>query len=87
MQYDSYPYLWHLQNSEGKTAAQVFETNHASLREKGEKTSKEIADSVLIVSVLIGTINFAAFLLFLEVSIKTMETPFISRPGIGNSAC
>ena len=59
MQYDSFPYLWQLQNSEGKTAAQVFETNHASVRKKAEKTMKEMANSVLIVFVLIGTINFA----------------------------
>ncbi|XP_027097106.1 uncharacterized protein [Coffea arabica] len=58
--YDSYPYLWQLQNSDGKTAKQVFETNHASLREKAEKTVRSLANSVLIVSVLIGTINFAA---------------------------
>ncbi|XP_027181680.1 uncharacterized protein LOC113780058 [Coffea eugenioides] len=60
VQYDSYPYLWQLQKSEGKTTAQVFETNHASVHEKAEKTMKEMANSVLIVFVLIGTINFAA---------------------------
>ncbi|XP_027080226.1 uncharacterized protein [Coffea arabica] len=60
VQYDCYPYLWQLQNSEGKTAEQVFETNHASVREKAEKTVRELANTVLIVSVLIGTINFAA---------------------------
>ncbi|XP_027098017.1 uncharacterized protein [Coffea arabica] len=60
VQYDSYPYLWQLQNSDGKTAKQVFETNHASLRENAERIVKELANAVLIVSVLIGTINFAA---------------------------
>ncbi|XP_027151534.1 uncharacterized protein LOC113751647 [Coffea eugenioides] len=60
VQYDSYPYLWQLQNSDGKTAKQVFETNHASLREKAEETVRALANTVLIVSVLIGTINFAA---------------------------
>ncbi|CDP05520.1 unnamed protein product [Coffea canephora] len=60
VQYDSFPYLWQLQNSDGKTAKQVFETNHASLREKAEQTVRALANTVLIVSVLIGTINFAA---------------------------
>ncbi|XP_027100523.1 uncharacterized protein [Coffea arabica] len=60
VQYDSFPYLWQLQNSDGKTAKQVFETNHASLREKAEETVRALANTVLIVSVLIGTINFAA---------------------------
>ncbi|CDP05501.1 unnamed protein product [Coffea canephora] len=60
VQYDSYPYLWELQNSDGKTARQVFETNHASLRENAERTVRELANAVLIVSTLIGTINFAA---------------------------
>ncbi|XP_027077874.1 uncharacterized protein [Coffea arabica] len=43
-----------------KTAKQVFETDHASLRENAERTVRELANTVLIVSVLIGTINFAA---------------------------
>ncbi|XP_027154981.1 uncharacterized protein LOC113755110 [Coffea eugenioides] len=60
VQYDCYPYLWELQNSDGKTAKQVFETKHASLRESAEKTVKELANAALIVSVLIGTVNFAA---------------------------
>ncbi|XP_027100591.1 uncharacterized protein [Coffea arabica] len=60
VQYDSFPYLWQLQNSDGKTAKQVFETSHASLREKAEETVRALANTVLIVSVLIGTINFAA---------------------------
>ncbi|XP_027152292.1 uncharacterized protein LOC113752376 [Coffea eugenioides] len=60
VQYDCYPYLWQLQNSDGKTAKQVFETKHASLRESAEKTVRELANAVLIVSTLIGTINFAA---------------------------
>ncbi|CDP05504.1 unnamed protein product [Coffea canephora] len=60
VQYDSYPYLWQLQNSDGKTAKQVFETNHASLREKAEESVRALANTVLIVSVLIGTVNFAA---------------------------
>ncbi|XP_027099863.1 uncharacterized protein [Coffea arabica] len=60
VQYDSFPHLWQLQNSDGTTAKQVFETNHASLREKAEETVRALSNSVLIVSVLIGTINFAA---------------------------
>ncbi|XP_027096615.2 uncharacterized protein [Coffea arabica] len=60
VQYDSFPHLWQLQNSDGTTAKQVFETNHARLREKAEETVRALSNSVLIVSVLIGTINFAA---------------------------
>ncbi|XP_027096184.1 uncharacterized protein [Coffea arabica] len=78
-QYDSYPYLWQLQNSEGKTTAQVFETNHASVHEKAEKTMKEMANSVLIVSVLIGTINFAAVFTVPGGFNQDSGAPFISR--------
>ncbi|KAL3518330.1 hypothetical protein ACH5RR_020919 [Cinchona calisaya] len=60
LKYDSFPHLWQLQNSSGKTALQVFEENHETLRKDAEKTTKELANCVLIVSVLIATINFAA---------------------------
>ncbi|KAL3518321.1 hypothetical protein ACH5RR_020910 [Cinchona calisaya] len=60
VKYDSFPYLWQLQNSSGKTALQVFEEKHETLRKDAEKNTKELANCVLIVSVLIATINFAA---------------------------
>ncbi|KAL3518302.1 hypothetical protein ACH5RR_020891 [Cinchona calisaya] len=60
VKYDSYPYFWELQNSSGKTALQVLEENHETLRKDAEKTTKELANCTLIVSVLIATINFAA---------------------------
>ncbi|KAL3518308.1 hypothetical protein ACH5RR_020902 [Cinchona calisaya] len=60
VKYDSYLYLWQLQNSSGKTALQVFEEKHETLCKDAEKTTKQLANCVLIVSVLIATINFAA---------------------------
>ncbi|KAL3518319.1 hypothetical protein ACH5RR_020908 [Cinchona calisaya] len=60
VKYDSFPYLWQLQNSSGKTALQVFEENLETLRKDAEKNIKELDNCTLIVSVLIATINFAA---------------------------
>ncbi|KAL3518305.1 hypothetical protein ACH5RR_020894 [Cinchona calisaya] len=60
VKYDSFPYLWQLQNSSGKTALQVFEAKHETLRKDAEKNTKELANCTLIVSALIATINFAA---------------------------
>ncbi|KAL3518299.1 hypothetical protein ACH5RR_020888 [Cinchona calisaya] len=60
LKYDSFPSLWQLRNSSGKTALQVFEENHETIRENAEKTTKDLANCVLLVSVLIATINFAA---------------------------
>ncbi|KAL3518316.1 hypothetical protein ACH5RR_020905 [Cinchona calisaya] len=60
VKYDSFPYIWQLQNSSGKTALQVFEEKHETLRKDAEKNTKELANCTLIVSALIATINFAA---------------------------
>ncbi|KAL7237680.1 hypothetical protein ACSBR2_003894 [Camellia fascicularis] len=60
VKHDSYPHLWHLRNSDGKAAKELFEENHAALREEAEKAEKHVSDNLIIVSILIGTINFAA---------------------------
>ncbi|CAL5439449.1 unnamed protein product [Camellia sinensis] len=41
-------------------AEELFEGNHAALREEAEKAAKHISDNLIVVAILIGTINFAA---------------------------
>ncbi|XP_028090818.1 ankyrin repeat-containing protein ITN1-like [Camellia sinensis] len=60
VKHDSYPHLWHLRNSDGKAAEELFEENHTALREEAEKAEKHVSDNLIIVSILIATINFAA---------------------------
>ncbi|CAL5443760.1 unnamed protein product [Camellia sinensis] len=60
VKHDSYPHLWHLRNFDGKAAEELFEENHAALREEAEKAAKHVSDNLIIVAILIGTINFAA---------------------------
>ncbi|CAL5361161.1 unnamed protein product [Camellia sinensis] len=45
---------------DGKAAEELFEENHAALREEAEKAAKHVSDNLIIVAILIGTINFAA---------------------------
>ncbi|KAF5931910.1 hypothetical protein HYC85_028081 [Camellia sinensis] len=40
VKHDSYPHLWHLRNLDGKAAEELFEENHAALREEAEKAAK-----------------------------------------------
>ncbi|KAI8536133.1 hypothetical protein RHMOL_Rhmol10G0232800 [Rhododendron molle] len=60
VKHDSYPHLWHLRNSDGKSADELFEENHSALREQAENAAKHVSSNLIIVATLIGTINFAA---------------------------
>ncbi|KAH7843750.1 hypothetical protein Vadar_020350 [Vaccinium darrowii] len=57
---DTYPHLWYLHNSEGKSAEELFEKNHSDLRKQAENAAKNLSSNGIVVTVLIGTINFAA---------------------------
>ncbi|KAK2975372.1 hypothetical protein RJ640_012383 [Escallonia rubra] len=57
---DCSPHLFHLQNVEGKTAEELFKTNHSKLREKAATTIKENNETLMVISTLIVTISFAA---------------------------
>ncbi|GMP97806.1 hypothetical protein CsSME_00045922 [Camellia sinensis var. sinensis] len=48
------------ENINGKTARDLFEENHSNLREQSEKALKDMNNSLMVVSVLIGTVNYTA---------------------------
>ncbi|KAF7141913.1 hypothetical protein RHSIM_Rhsim06G0043800 [Rhododendron simsii] len=58
--YDSPPHLWYLRNSDGETATEVFEKEHLEIREKAEKTIKDMNNGLMLIVALIGTVNYAA---------------------------
>ncbi|KAF7143317.1 hypothetical protein RHSIM_Rhsim05G0144500 [Rhododendron simsii] len=60
--YDSPPHLGYLQNSNGETAAEAFMKEHSETREKAEKAVKYMNNGLMLISTLIGTINYAALL-------------------------
>ncbi|KAE9447838.1 hypothetical protein C3L33_20273, partial [Rhododendron williamsianum] len=57
---DSPPHLPWYPNSDGKTATELFEDTHSGLRKDAEEALKSMNGSLLLVSALIGTVNYAA---------------------------
>ncbi|KAE9444816.1 hypothetical protein C3L33_23286, partial [Rhododendron williamsianum] len=60
--YDSPPHLGYLQNSNGETAAEAFMKEHSETREKAEKAVKYMNNGLMLISTLIGSVNYAALL-------------------------
>ncbi|KAI8556571.1 hypothetical protein RHMOL_Rhmol05G0264200 [Rhododendron molle] len=58
--YDSPPHLPWYPNSDGKTATELFEDTQSGLRKDAEEALKSMNGSLLLVSALIGTVNYAA---------------------------
>ncbi|GMP86456.1 hypothetical protein CsSME_00039229 [Camellia sinensis var. sinensis] len=58
--YDSPPHFLYLENSNGMTAKELFEINHIDLRDKAEKAFKDMNNGLMLVTALIGTVNYAA---------------------------
>ncbi|XP_058215091.1 uncharacterized protein LOC131326353 [Rhododendron vialii] len=58
--YDSPPHLSWYPNSDGKTATELFEDTHSGLRKDAEEALKSMNGGLLLVSALIGTVNYAA---------------------------
>ncbi|XP_028068308.1 uncharacterized protein LOC114270881 [Camellia sinensis] len=48
------------ENIDGKTARDLFKENHSNLKEQSEKALKDMNNSLMVVSVLIGTVNYTA---------------------------
>ncbi|KAH7848266.1 hypothetical protein Vadar_000333 [Vaccinium darrowii] len=57
---DSYPHLWYLHNSDGKSAEELFEKNHSSLRVHAENAAKNLTNNAVVLVTLLCTITFAA---------------------------
>ncbi|GMP54590.1 hypothetical protein CsSME_00019710 [Camellia sinensis var. sinensis] len=57
---DFCPELLPHQNSENLTAKELFEENHKEVIEKAEKEAKDMNNGLMVLSILISTINFAA---------------------------
>ncbi|KAI8007290.1 Ankyrin repeat-containing protein ITN1 [Camellia lanceoleosa] len=60
VQNDSHPHLIYHRNIEGKTPKELFEEEHKDMINKAEKVVKDINSSLMLVSTLIGTVNYAA---------------------------
>ncbi|CAL5406520.1 unnamed protein product [Camellia sinensis] len=60
VQNDSHPHLIYHRNIEGKTPKEIFEEQHKDMIDKAEKAVKDINSCVMLVSTLIGTVNYAA---------------------------
>ncbi|KAL7234713.1 hypothetical protein ACSBR1_018211 [Camellia fascicularis] len=48
------------ENNDGKTARDILKENHPNLKEQSEKALKDMNNSLMVVSVLIGTVNYTA---------------------------
>ncbi|KAH7850016.1 hypothetical protein Vadar_026566 [Vaccinium darrowii] len=59
---DCYPHLWYVYNSNGKSAKELFEENHSALRRQAENACKILSSNGVVLTILIGTINFATLL-------------------------
>ena len=57
--YDSPPNFQYHRNIDGKTAFELFQENHVSLRENAEKALKDMNNGLMLVATLIGTVNYA----------------------------
>ncbi|KAH7843355.1 hypothetical protein Vadar_015643 [Vaccinium darrowii] len=57
---DTYPHLWYHHNSDGNLAEELFERNHSTLLRKAENAAKNVSSNGVVLTVLLGTINFAA---------------------------
>ncbi|CAL5342620.1 unnamed protein product [Camellia sinensis] len=60
VQNDSHPHLIYHRNIEGKTPKEIFEEQHKDMIDKAEKAVKDINSCLMLVSTLIGTVNYAA---------------------------
>ncbi|KAK2993985.1 hypothetical protein RJ640_001413 [Escallonia rubra] len=56
---DSNPHILRHRNSNGKTAGELYEEHHSTLRETAEKAAKDINQGLMIISTLLATVNFA----------------------------
>lgn len=78
--YDSPPHLGYLQNSNGETAAEAFMKEHSETREKAEKAVKYMNNGLMLISTLIGTVNYAALLTPPGGYRQDKEDPLYGRP-------
>ncbi|GMP67245.1 hypothetical protein CsSME_00027300 [Camellia sinensis var. sinensis] len=60
VQNDCHPHLIYHQNIEGKTPKELFEEEREDMINKAEKVVKDINCCLMLVSTLIGTVNYAA---------------------------
>ncbi|XP_052171856.1 uncharacterized protein LOC127787853 isoform X3 [Diospyros lotus] len=58
--YDSLPHFLQYKNEEGKTPKEMFKENHSTLQESAAQAIKDMNNGLMLVSTLIGTVNYAA---------------------------
>ncbi|XP_052174629.1 uncharacterized protein LOC127789715 [Diospyros lotus] len=74
--YDAPPHFLYHRNADGKTAREMFEESHSGLREKAEKTIKDMNNALMLVAALVGTVNYA--------TIFTIPGGFVDDPNSKN---
>ncbi|GMP25880.1 hypothetical protein CsSME_00002538 [Camellia sinensis var. sinensis] len=57
---DCHPSFLYHRNYDGKTAQEVFEKNHIEMRKEAEKAAKDMNSGLMLVSTIIGSVNYAA---------------------------
>ncbi|KAI8029190.1 hypothetical protein LOK49_LG01G02208 [Camellia lanceoleosa] len=57
---DCHPFFLYHRNYDGKTAQEVFEKNHNEMRKEAEKAAKDMNSGLMLVSTIIGSVNYAA---------------------------
>ncbi|XP_028102619.1 uncharacterized protein LOC114301852 [Camellia sinensis] len=60
VQDDCHPSFLYHRNYDGKTAQEVFEKNHIEMRKEAEKAAKDMNSGLMLVSTIIGSVNYAA---------------------------
>ncbi|XP_075113005.1 uncharacterized protein LOC107796164 isoform X2 [Nicotiana tabacum] len=60
IKYNLHPRLRDVKNSDGLKAEEIFERNHLRVRKEAETSVRELSNSMLVLSTLLCTINFAA---------------------------
>ncbi|KAL7230597.1 hypothetical protein ACSBR2_008962 [Camellia fascicularis] len=57
---DCNPFFLYHRNYDGKTAQEVFEKKHNEMRKEAEKAAKDMNSGLMLVSTIIGSVNYAA---------------------------
>ncbi|XP_052176276.1 uncharacterized protein LOC127790701 isoform X1 [Diospyros lotus] len=78
--YDSSCHFQYHRNLDGKTARELFQENHVTLRENAEKALKDMNNGLMLVSTLIGTVNYATLFSIPGGYVDDNESKSFGRP-------
>ncbi|XP_052174611.1 uncharacterized protein LOC127789698 isoform X2 [Diospyros lotus] len=78
--YDSCCHFQYHRNLDGKTAREIFQEKHVTLRENAEKALKDMNNGLMLVSTLIGTVNYATLFSIPGGYVDDNESKSFGRP-------